>query len=233
MDRMTLSVLGVVVSSICVSTTPLQAQQDIAEGTPVTRWMPIIEEAAARFGVPAAWIRDVMTIESGGRIELDGLPITSSKGAMGLMQVMPETYAEMRRAHGLGADPYLPRDNIFAGAAYLRTMHDRFGWPGLFAAYNAGPSRYDEHLRTGRALPNETIAYLSALETWGAADVLPPPHPILKSNSRTNGDVDFVSGRSIFFVRNGVHLVQNRSPQTISPDHRATPIFVPLSRERR
>jgi hypothetical protein len=195
--------------------------------------MPIIEEAAARFGVPAAWIRDVMAIESGGRIELDSQPITSSKGAMGLMQVMPETYAEMRRAHGLGADPYVPRDNIFAGAAYLRVLHDRFGWPGMFAAYNAGPSRYDEHLRTGRVLPDETIAYLSALETGEAAAVLSPPSPILKSNSGTNGDVDFVSGRSIFFVRNDVHLIQNRSPQTIPSDHRAAPIFVPLSREQR
>src|SRR3546814_6466977 len=63
---------------------------------------------------------------------------------MGLMQVMPGTYEDMRRAHDLGADPHDPRDNILAGTAYLRAMYDRYGYPNLFAAYNAGPGRYDD-----------------------------------------------------------------------------------------
>src|SRR3546814_6173183 len=42
-------------------------------------------------------------------------------------------------------------------------MYDRFGYPGLFAAYNAGPGRYADHLSTGRPLPGETRAYLTAL----------------------------------------------------------------------
>src|SRR3546814_21045489 len=46
---------------------------------------------------------------------------------------------------------------------YLRLMYDRFGYPGLFAAYNAGPGRYADHLSTGRPLPGETRAYLTAL----------------------------------------------------------------------
>src|SRR3546814_20120525 len=46
---------------------------------------------------------------------------------------------------------------------YLRLMYDRFGYPGLFAAYNAGPGRYADHLSTGRPLPGETRAYLKAL----------------------------------------------------------------------
>ena len=64
----------------------------------------------------------------------------SPKGAMGLMQIMPKTWQELRARYGLGADPYEPRDNILAGAAYLRELHDRFGSPGFLAAYNAGPS---------------------------------------------------------------------------------------------
>ena len=80
------------------------------------------------------------------------------------MQVMPGTYEEMRRRHGLGGDPHDPRDNILAGTAYLCTLYERFGFPGLFAAYNAGPGRYQEHLTDGRPLPRETRAYLARLD---------------------------------------------------------------------
>ncbi|MDP2333804.1 MAG: transglycosylase SLT domain-containing protein [Reyranella sp.] len=104
-------------------------------------------EAAHRFGVPASWISAVMAMESGG----DVLAL-SPQGAMGLMQIMPDTWAGLRVRHGLGNDPYEPRDNILAGVAYLREMHDRYGSPGFLAAYNAGPARYDDHLATVRAL---------------------------------------------------------------------------------
>ena len=128
---------------------------------PVDRWRAEIAEASARFAVPVAWIEGVMRAESGGQTMLGGRPITSRAGAMGLMQLMPATWAAMRAAHGLGRNPHDPHDNILAGTAYLRAMYDRFGYPGLFAAYNAGPGRYAAHLATGRALPAETRAYLA------------------------------------------------------------------------
>lgn len=118
--------------------------------------------ASKRFGIPQSWIKEVMDAESGGRTTLLGAPIVSAAGAMGLMQLMPGTWAEMRDAHGLGADPFDPRDNIFAGAAYLRAMYDRFGYPGLFAAYNAGPRRYARFL-AGADLPGETIRYVARI----------------------------------------------------------------------
>lgn len=127
----------------------------------VLRWRAEIAEASTRFGVPVAWIERVMRAESGGHTMLDGRPITSRAGAMGLMQLMPATWAAMRAAHGLGRNPHDPRDNILAGTAYLRAMYDRFGYPGLFAAYNAGPGRYAAHLATGRTLPTETRVYLA------------------------------------------------------------------------
>lgn len=129
----------------------------------VERWSPYVREASARFDIPEGWIKRVMRAESGGRTTINGARITSRAGAMGLMQLMPGTWAEMRRKHRLGPDPHDPRDNILAGAAYLRAMHDRFGHPGLFAAYNAGPDRYAEHLATGRRLPAETVAYAAAV----------------------------------------------------------------------
>ncbi len=138
-----------------------------AAADPTDRWSPYIAEAAARFGVPEAWIRRVMRAESGGRTALGGRPIVSRAGAMGLMQLMPGTWREIRSRYGLGADPHAPRDNILAGTAYLRAMYDRFGYPGLFAAYNAGPHRYAQHL-AGRRLPQETIAYVAQVAGAGA-----------------------------------------------------------------
>ena len=109
-----------------------------------------------------------MLAESAGLTMLGGRPITSRAGAMGLMQLMPATWREMRAALDLGTDPHGPRDNIAAGACYLRRMYDRFGYPGLFAAYNAGPERYADHLATRRQLPGETRAYLAMLVGNGA-----------------------------------------------------------------
>src|SRR3546814_2163935 len=82
---------------------------------------------------------------------------------MGLMQLMPETWAELRQRHSLGIDPYAPRDNFLAGAAYLREMVDRFVVPGAFAAYHAGPARYAAHVRQGVSLPPETRRYVAQL----------------------------------------------------------------------
>ena len=117
-----------------------------------------IAEAAQRFGVPAHWILAVMRRESAGDVRA-----VSERGAMGLLQIMPDTWDELRARYGLGRDPFDPRDNILAGAAYLRELHDRFGSPGFLAAYNAGPTRYAEHLATGRPLPRETRDYVAAL----------------------------------------------------------------------
>ncbi len=129
----------------------------------IASWEEMIVEASRRFGVPAAWVRAVMQVESAGRTELNGRPITSPAGAMGLMQVMPETFAEMTRRYRLGSDPYDPRANILAGTAFLRELYDRFGAEHFLAAYNAGPSRVEDHLRTGRPLPEETRRYVQAL----------------------------------------------------------------------
>jgi hypothetical protein len=117
---------------------------------PIDQWKPLIAEASQRFRIRAAWIRAVMRAESAGRTMTNGHPTTSRAGAIGLMQVMPETYAEMRPRLGLGADPYDPDDNILAGTAFLRMMYDHFGYPGLFAAYNAGPERYEAWRRQAR-----------------------------------------------------------------------------------
>jgi len=154
--------LGVLLLSGLLASTALPANA-LAQGSPAPQREsgdPVaahIAEASRRFGLPAAWIRAVMRAESGGDARA-----VSPKGAMGLMQIMPGTWAELRDRHRLGRDPFDQRDNILAGAAYLRELHDRYGSPGFLAAYNAGPGRYEEHL-AGRPLPAETRAYVAAL----------------------------------------------------------------------
>ncbi|TYC98021.1 lytic transglycosylase domain-containing protein [Novosphingobium sp. BW1] len=165
---------------------------------PVARWQTEIAEASARFGVPVAWIERVMRAESGGMTMLDGRPIASRAGAMGLMQLMPTTWKAMRATYGLGYNPHDPRDNILAGTAYLRAMYDRFGYPGLFGAYNAGPGRYASYLTTGRPLPGETRAYLTTVTGMAPQELSsapsvprgsPPPLFIVLRTAAQSGDV--------------------------------------------
>jgi soluble lytic murein transglycosylase-like protein len=148
-------------SGLCFAAAPPVAV--LAQNGPLTRpassdpHAAFIAEASQRFGIPEHWIRAVRRVESAGDVRA-----VSSAGAMGLMQVMPDTWAELRIRYGLGRDPYDPRDNILAGTAYLREMHDRYGSRGFLAAYNAGPGRYEEYL-AGRPLPSETRAYVAIL----------------------------------------------------------------------
>lgn len=156
--------------------TALAQEMTPATQTAADPYAAHIAEAAARFTIPEHWIRAVVRAESAGNPRA-----VSSAGAQGLMQIMPETWADLRRRHRLGADPFDPRDNILAGAAYLREMLDRYGNTGaMLAAYNAGPARYDDYLAIGRVLPAETRAYVAALAPIldGAALVWAAARPV-------------------------------------------------------
>lgn len=155
--------------------------QDPPPGIPAPHdpFAPHIAEAAARFDLPEHWIVAVLNAESAGDRRA-----VSRAGAMGLMQIMPDTWAELRARYGLGPDPFAVRDNIHAGAAYLRELLDRYGNIGaMLAAYNAGPGRYDEYRASGRILPAETRAYVAALAPILGAESIPfsaaavPPAP--------------------------------------------------------
>ncbi|MBL0925905.1 MAG: lytic transglycosylase domain-containing protein [Sphingomonadaceae bacterium] len=137
-------------------TTPLQANS-------IARWQPFITEASLRFGIPEEWIVRVMHAESRGHTSRGGKPIRSRVGAMGLMQIMPGTWAALTARYGLGSNPDDPRANILGGTAYLREMYDLFGYPGLFAAYNAGPGRYASYRAGKSRLLGETIAYVASI----------------------------------------------------------------------
>lgn len=192
-----------------------------AAASAIDRWRPLIAEASGRFGIPQDWIARVMRAESAGQTKRNGRPIISHAGAMGLMQVMPATYAALARKHGFGTDPHQPRDNILAGTAYLRAMYDRYGYPGLFAAYNAGPGRYEEYLRGRRGLPGETRAYLAQL-TGGAAKGTAVA--AAKAVSPVQGAVEEPQER-LFFVQRQPSQTSLTQPVREAPGA----IFVPLN----
>jgi hypothetical protein len=88
----------------------------------------IVDEVAARHGVSARLVNAMIRVESGYQPGA-----RSRKGAMGLMQLMPET----ARQYAV-RDPYEPRSNIEAGIKHLRSLLEQFTLPLALAAYNAG-----------------------------------------------------------------------------------------------
>ena len=200
---------GLISIAVTLSAGPAFGQAPASSST-IDHWQPFIAEASRRFGIPEAWICAVMAAESGGQAMLDGRPITSHAGAMGLMQLMPETWAELRDRYGLGMDPYYPRDNILAGTAYLSELYARYGYPDLFAAYNVGPARLDDQLANGRPLPDETLGYLATL---GQPGFVPPRTSVIPS------------GISLFFALRGVAVGMSAPHARSFPDG----LFVPLN----
>ncbi|HET7084328.1 MAG TPA: lytic transglycosylase domain-containing protein [Rhizomicrobium sp.] len=137
------------------------AESGMSSSQLINRWDAFVTEASTRFHIPKDWIRAVMRQESGGRtMRREGRPIVSRAGAVGLMQLVPRTYQAMAAEHKLGANPFDARDNIMAGAAYLNRLYQKYGYPAMFAAYNAGPGRLKDHLEHGASLPAETRAYV-------------------------------------------------------------------------
>lgn len=184
----------------------------------------LVQEAARRVDIPPALITAVLHAESAG-----DPTATSSKGAMGLMQLMPETWVTLRARLGLGADPYDPHDNIIAGATYLRMLHDRYGDVGFLAAYNAGPGRYDAHLASAPPLPVETQNYVASVAQMldGAALPVAKTHPV-----STLVVPDWTRG--VLFVGHA-DLIADHAEPSMTFDTRLSPgvakdgLFVPVS----
>jgi len=184
----------------------------------IDRWQPLIEAAAARLGIPPDWIRAVMARESAGLTALHGAPMVSSAGAMGLMQLMPSTWSDMRARYGLGNDPFDSHDNVFAGTAYLREMFDRYGYPNLFAAYHAGPGRMDAYLSGRKSLSEATKSYLESIVSGVKYQPETPSKP---------------APASLFFVRAENEKApdenNNSSPGLENSNRQPASLFVPMS----
>lgn len=127
----------------------LQAEMGSKKGNP-SEIDHIIKEYSKRYNLPQALVKAVIKAESNFNPRA-----ISRAGAMGLMQLMPQTAKE------LGVkDPFDPEENIAGGTRYLRGLLDQFGndLTLALAAYNAGPER----VRSAGGIPNitETRQYI-------------------------------------------------------------------------
>jgi soluble lytic murein transglycosylase-like protein len=195
-------------SSIAANAAPTTHR---TSGRSVDPLAAFVTEASRRFAVPEHWIRAVMRVESGEKSRA-----RSRKGATGLMQIMPKTWAELRARHNLGTDPYDIRDNILAGTAYIRELSERYGAPGFLAAYNAGPGRYERHLATGRPLPAETQAYVATLAPMVKGEqVNAQKSAVARTFASANSSLFAAHKASIVpDVRSSAGIRQNRSSRT-------------------
>ncbi len=129
---------------------------------------PVIKKAAMNYGLDPALVRAIIQAESGGNPHA-----VSSKGALGLMQLMPNTARELDVKN-----PLDPASNIRGGVKYLRSMIDRFGGDLLLAlaAYNAGPGTIERY--NGLPPYPETVQYVKkVLIYWRNYKKSLPPHP--------------------------------------------------------
>jgi soluble lytic murein transglycosylase-like protein len=189
-------------------TKALAKEQAMSTAALIDRWNPHIKEASRRFKISADWIKAVMRVESGGRtLSDDNQPIASTAGAMGIMQVMPETYRDMRLQFGLGADPHDPRDNILAGTAYLSWLKEKYGFPKMFAAYNAGPATFEAQSAGKRKLPKETRDYVKRISVIlgieEPAGPLQPAQPtsVVAMLTRPGGSKITIDGSTVDKIR--------------------------------
>ena len=195
-------------------------------GPPNDPWGPYIREASKRFDVPQAWIRGVMHVESGGHEYMNGHLIVSPTGAMGLMQVEPETYQEMEARYNLGSDPYNPYNNIMAGTAYIHEMYEIYGSPGFLAAYNAGPGRLDDYLDYKEPLPQATRTYVAMIapQIQGVYPATPSSAAQLAMNQLPN---QIPKGRRPY-TSNAVDIAYRSSASVLSSAKQPSPAIPPV-----
>jgi len=189
-----------------VDNAALAKEQAMSTTELIDRWTPYIREASRRFKISTDWIKAVVRVESGGRtLSDDNQPITSTAGAMGIMQVMPKTYQDMQEAYGLGENPHDPRDNILAGTAYLRWLQEKYGYPKMFAAYNAGPATFEAQSTGKRKLPKETRDYVKRISVILGIEepTTPPVQPanVVATFTRPGGTKVTIDGGKVEKIR--------------------------------
>jgi len=194
------------ITKALADTKALAKEQAMSTAELIDRWTPYIKEASRRFKISTDWIKAVIRVESGGRtLSDDNQPIVSTAGAMGIMQVMPETYRDMRQANSLGDNPHDPRDNILAGTAYLRWLQEKYGYPKMFAAYNAGPATVEAQSAGKRKLPKETRDYIKRISgILGIEEpTAPPVQPVnvVATLTRPGGSKVTIDGSTVNKIR--------------------------------
>lgn len=135
----------------------------------------LIDQAAARHGIPPALLRAQVQVESSGNPDA-----VSPVGARGLMQLMPKTAASLGVKNAFD-----PQENLSAGAKYMRQLYDRFGsWEKAAAAFNGGPTRLAGVGGDINRMPPETRAYVAKLGPHLTAGVQDKGGPAFLQHAR-------------------------------------------------
>jgi soluble lytic murein transglycosylase-like protein len=131
-------------------------QADVAHSTreAISR---LVVNASLRYGVEPEWVLALIEVESGFDVKA-----ISPKGAIGLMQLMPDTAKQYGVARS--DDLFHPETNVSIGVRHLRALLDRHqnNWPLVLAAYNAGENAV---AKRGQRIPafRETLLYVPAV----------------------------------------------------------------------
>ncbi|RLE19811.1 MAG: hypothetical protein DRJ65_19590, partial [Acidobacteria bacterium] len=135
----------------------------------VSRWAPLLEQASESHDLPPALLAIMTLVESGGDSQA-----LSSRGATGLLQIMPATGKRIAEERGLGnVDLSDPSVNLDFGAWYLARQLETFDGDLklALAAYNGGPDRARRWAENSEPLSDETSAYVAILTTmWDERD---------------------------------------------------------------
>ncbi len=187
-----------------VVSNPRKASRRLVPGrarvrTPRPELLKIIERHARRVGLEARLVQAVVQAESGYNVQA-----RSSKGAMGLMQLMPATARELRVR-----DPYDPEQNVRGGTTYLRRMLDHFDGSLVLAlaAYNAGPGAVERHggvppyRETQNYVRKVYGLYRGDLPSMALASTRTPRRPAASSGAAPTSANSPARGKKVYVTR--------------------------------
>lgn len=144
------AMIGILILSVCLGLLAQHLKNKMDYAAHPQRFSEFVEKYAEEYKVPETICYAVIKCESG----FDSTAV-SSAGAIGLMQIMPDTFTYLCSRTGDNYEKgmlYDPETNVRYGIFYLSMLYDRFGvWETVFAAYNAGPSRVQGWIDDGKA----------------------------------------------------------------------------------
>lgn len=162
--RHTITLIGILILSVCLGLLAQYAKNALDMRAHPRGFSEFVEKYAEEYKVPETVCYAVIKCESG----FDSTA-RSYAGAIGLMQIMPDTFAHLCSRTGDNYEAgmlYDPETNIRYGIYYLSMLYDRFGvWETVFAAYNAGPSRVQGWIDAGKVSESGHLTEIPLSET--------------------------------------------------------------------
>ena len=163
--KKTITILSILAASAIIAFFWVKIDTAIEKKSHPNEYLDIVEECADSYSVPVDLILAVIKTES--KFKSDAV---SSAGAVGLMQMTPDTFSWLcEKRADVSDDPnllYTPAVNISYGTYYLDMLYSEFGsWETALAAYNAGPSNVRKWLTNPDYAENGVLTYIPFKET--------------------------------------------------------------------